>query len=127
MFSLEGQTALVTGGTRGIGQAVAIALAEAGADIILIQRNRSNLETQNAIQALGRRAIIYTADLSDQQSVVGITPAVLEGGHKVQILVNCAGIQRRHPSHQFPNSDWNEVTPNFSFKALFPRYVPNKA
>ncbi|KAM3086703.1 hypothetical protein ACMFMG_000827 [Clarireedia jacksonii] len=109
MFSLEGQTALVTGGTRGIGQAVCIALAEAGADLILIQRSRENLETQKAIEALGRKVTIYTADLASQEEVAGITSTVLKDGHQINILINCAGIQRRHPSHQFPDNDWNEV------------------
>ncbi|KAL3420266.1 2-dehydro-3-deoxy-D-gluconate 5-dehydrogenase 1 [Phlyctema vagabunda] len=109
LFSLQGQTALVTGGTRGIGQAVAIGLAGAGADIILIQRDRSNTATQQAIQALGRKAIIYTADLSSQEEVARLTPSIVQDGHKIQILVNCAGIQRRHPSHKFPDADWNEV------------------
>ncbi len=128
MFSLEGQTALITGGTRGIGQAAAIALAECGADIILIQvwfsnlqhlsyfqltnynqRDRSNTATLQAIEALGRKAIIYTADLSSQAEVAALTPDILKDGHKIRILVNCAGIQRRHPCAQFPDNDWNDV------------------
>ncbi|CAL3962159.1 unnamed protein product [Diplocarpon coronariae] len=109
MFSLEGQTALVTGGTRGIGQAAAVALAEGGADVVLIQRDRTNTATQQAIEALGRKATIYTADLSSPAEVAALTPAVLEDGHKIHVLVNCAGIQRRHPCAQFPDSDWNEV------------------
>lgn len=109
MFSLEGQTAVITGGTRGIGQAAALALAECGADIILIQRDRSNLATLKAIEALGRKATIYTADLSSQAEVAALTPAILKDGHEIRILVNCAGIQRRHPSAQFPDNDWNEV------------------
>jgi len=109
MFSLEGQTAVVTGGTRGIGQAVAIALAECGADIILIQRDRTVTETVNAIEVLGRKATVYTCDLSSQADVAALTPAILKDGHKINILVNCAGIQRRHPSAQFPDNDWNEV------------------
>jgi len=100
---------LITGGTRGIGQAAAISLAEAGADIILIQRDRSQTTTLKAIEALGRKATIYTADLASQAEVAALTPAILGDGHKIHILVNCAGIQRRHPSHQFPDNDWNEV------------------
>jgi 2-deoxy-D-gluconate 3-dehydrogenase len=73
------------------------------------QRDLSNLVTKKAIEALGRKASIYTADLSSPESVASITPSVLKHGHNIQILVNCAGIQRRHPSHQFPDSDWNEV------------------
>ncbi|RDL36711.1 uncharacterized protein BP5553_06063 [Venustampulla echinocandica] len=109
MFSLEGQTALVTGGTRGIGQAAAVALAECGADIILIQRDNTQDATLKLIEATGRKATVYTADLSSQKDVAALTPSILKDGHKINILVNCAGIQRRHPSAQFPDSDWNEV------------------
>ncbi|KAG7130426.1 2-dehydro-3-deoxy-D-gluconate 5-dehydrogenase like protein [Verticillium longisporum] len=95
MFSLEGQTALLTGGTRGIGQSVAIGLAEAGANVLLVQRDTAVTTTRDAIRALGRTSEIYTADLSDPASI--------------RILVNCAGIQRRHPAHKFPDNDFNEV------------------
>jgi 2-deoxy-D-gluconate 3-dehydrogenase len=60
---------------------------------------------------VGRKAIIYTADLSSQAEVAALTPAILKDGHKINILVNCAGIQRRHPSAEFPDNDWNEVMP----------------
>jgi 2-deoxy-D-gluconate 3-dehydrogenase len=108
-FSLEGQTALVTGGTRGIGQAVALGLAEAGADILLVQRDDSNTATRDAVHKLGRKASIYTAELSSPEQVAALTPKILADGHQVRILVCCAGIQRRHPSHQFPDADFNEV------------------
>ncbi|KAI1612450.1 2-deoxy-D-gluconate 3-dehydrogenase [Exophiala viscosa] len=109
MFSLEGRTAVVTGGTRGIGAAMAVALAEAGADIILVQRDTSNTKTKDAITALGRTATIYTADLAQQKDVEGLARDILGDGHDVSILVTCAGIQRRHPSHEFPQSDWDDV------------------
>ncbi|KAK5019063.1 hypothetical protein LTR16_001518 [Cryomyces antarcticus] len=109
LFSLEGQTALVTGGTRGIGQAMTVALAEAGADILLVQRDHSNTQTKSLIESLGRKAAIYVADLSSQDSILALTPTILKDGHKISILLNCGGIQRRHPSHQFPDNDWNEV------------------
>ncbi|KAF1852191.1 NAD(P)-binding protein [Cucurbitaria berberidis CBS 394.84] len=109
LFSLEGQTALVTGGTRGIGQAMAIALAEAGADILLVQRDTSNQTTKQAIESLGRKATIYTADLSSNPSVSALVPAILKDGHRIHILLNCGGIQRRHPADQFPDDDWQAV------------------
>lgn len=109
LFSLEGSLAVITGGTRGIGQAMALALAGAGADIILVQRNESNLDTQKKIEALGRKAFVYVADLADQESVAALAPRILGDGHDVDILVTCAGIQRRHPAHEFPMNDWDEV------------------
>ncbi|KAG5662023.1 hypothetical protein KAF25_004262 [Fusarium avenaceum] len=109
LFSLKGRKAVVTGGTRGIGQAMALSLAEAGADIILIQRDETNLETKLLIEKLGREAIVYTADLSNQEQVENVSKRILGDGHDISILVTCAGIQRRHPAHKFPMSDWDEV------------------
>ncbi|KAK5454236.1 hypothetical protein LTS15_006236 [Exophiala xenobiotica] len=85
------------------------ALAEAGADIILIQRDSSNTSTKLAIESLGRKATIYTADLGNQAEVSSVAPKILADGHDLSILVTCAGIQRRHPSHEFPLRDWDEV------------------
>ncbi|KAK2805852.1 hypothetical protein FQN51_008626 [Onygenales sp. PD_10] len=110
LFSLEGKTALVTGGTRGIGRAMALALAEAGADIILVQRDESNTSTRDEIVSrTGRKASIYVAELSNRESVAGIIPAIVRDGRQVEILLNCAGVQRRHPSERFPDEDWDEV------------------
>ncbi|KAF1836856.1 NAD(P)-binding protein [Decorospora gaudefroyi] len=109
LFSLEGQTALVTGGTRGIGQAMAIALAEAGADILLVQRDTSNQTTKQAIESLGRKATIYVADLSSQPSTSALLPTILSAGHTITILLNCHGIQKRHPAAHFPQQDWETV------------------
>ncbi|XWW94286.1 hypothetical protein V2A60_002229 [Cordyceps javanica] len=109
MFSLEGHTAMITGCTRGIGQAVAVGLAEAGADVVLVQRDTSVVETKNLIEALGRKAWIYTADMAVQEQVAALTPKILADGHEIRILVNCAGIQRRHLCEEFPVSEFNEV------------------
>lgn len=110
MFSLEGRTALITGATRGIGAQMAIALAEAGADIVLVQRHTKNTTTKSEIELLGRKASIYIADLASQEAVLRLTNTILDDKHDIDILVTCAGIQRRHPSHIFPDSDWNEVS-----------------
>ncbi|KAI1354017.1 NAD(P)-binding protein [Xylaria sp. FL0043] len=109
LFSLKGETALVTGGTRGIGQSVAIALAEAGADILLVQRSTTPSETQKSIEALGRKVHIYTADLSSPEAVSSLIPTILSDGHTIRILVNCAGIQIRHPCESFPDADFAAV------------------
>lgn len=109
LFSLNGRTALITGGTRGIGQALALALAEAGADVILIQRNSNSTQTKEEIEKLGRKAWIYEADLGDRTQMKGIVKRVLDDGHDIDILVNCGGIQRRHAAEVFPDDDWDEV------------------
>ncbi|RMZ80215.1 hypothetical protein DV737_g3095, partial [Chaetothyriales sp. CBS 132003] len=88
---------------------MAIALAEAGADIILVQRDESNKQTYEQVQKLGRKATIYTADLSDQSSVARIIPDLIKAGNDMHILLTCAGVQKRHDAHEFPNDDWDFV------------------
>jgi 2-deoxy-D-gluconate 3-dehydrogenase len=73
------------------------------------QRDPSNTSTKRAIEYLGRKATIYSADLANQAEVSSVAPKILADGHDVSILVTCAGIQRRHPSHEFPLRDWDEV------------------
>ncbi|THW30157.1 putative 2-deoxy-D-gluconate 3-dehydrogenase [Aureobasidium pullulans] len=109
LFSLEGRTAVVTGATRGIGQSLAYALAEAGADIVLIQRDSKSVTTKEQIEKLGRKVTIYEADLANHDQIKGLIKRIVSDGHDVSILVNCGGIQRRHPPHTFPDEDWNEV------------------
>ncbi|EEA25449.1 hypothetical protein TMatcc_006325 [Talaromyces marneffei ATCC 18224] len=118
LFSLEGRTALVTGGTRGIGQAMAIALAEAGADVVLVQRDESNTTTRDEITKLGRKALIHAAELSDREAVKKVIPTLVQQGVQPDILLNCAGIQRRHPSEKFPDEDWDEVI-NINLTSVF--------
>jgi 2-deoxy-D-gluconate 3-dehydrogenase len=111
LFSLEGRTALITGATRGIGQALALALAEAGSDIVLIQRPGSkDTTTKTEVEKLGRKATIFHADLGSADEIRGLVKKITDAGHDIDILVNCGGIQRRHPAHQFPDEDWNEVS-----------------
>ncbi|KAI1419284.1 hypothetical protein F5Y12DRAFT_275934 [Xylaria sp. FL1777] len=109
LFSLRGHLAVVTGATRGIGQSMALALAEAGSDVILIQRDERNLETKQKIEALGRKVFVYTADMGAQDQVEGLAKRIRDDGHDVDILVTSAGIQRRHPAHAFPMNDWHDV------------------
>lgn len=74
-----------------------------------VQRDESNQSTKQQIEKLGRKCKIYTADLADQSSVASLVPKITGDGYNISILLNCGGIQRRHPSHQFPDNDWNEV------------------
>ncbi|KAB5559816.1 hypothetical protein GE09DRAFT_1114535, partial [Coniochaeta sp. 2T2.1] len=73
------------------------------------QRDESSTQTRDSILALGRKAQIYTADLSSAPDVSSLVPRILSDGHQIRILINCAGIQRRHPCHLFPDSDFQEV------------------
>ncbi|CAL1699104.1 unnamed protein product [Somion occarium] len=115
LFSLIGQNVLITGATRGIGAACALALAEAGASICLVQRpGSSNLETYNAIKALpgdGDRVVkIVECDVSDMASVRALFGKALDVmGGEIHVLVNCAGIQRRSPATEFSEQDWDDV------------------
>ncbi|KAG1846059.1 hypothetical protein DFJ58DRAFT_799677 [Suillus subalutaceus] len=115
LFSLAGQNALITGATRGIGAACALALAQAGASICVVQRHPSpdaepNMDTVNAIRALGANAEVVYCDLGNLDSVRELFPKALElMGGNIHILVNCAGIQRRSPSVDFPEKDWDDV------------------
>ena len=121
LFSLEGRTALITGATRGIGQALALALAEAGSDIVLIQRPGSkDTTTKTEIENLGRKASIFHADLASADEMKGLVKEITDSGHDIDILVNCGGIQRRHPAHQFPDEDWNEVSNAHACIAMHP-------
>ncbi|GAM34212.1 short-chain dehydrogenase [Talaromyces pinophilus] len=108
LFSLIGKTALVTGATRGIGQAMAIALAEAGADIVLVQRNLDQTSTKKAIESVGRKCDIVTADLSDRKNVQGLIASVVND-HRIDIMVNNAGIMRRMEAADFTEEAFDEV------------------
>ncbi|OAA65406.1 Aldehyde/histidinol dehydrogenase [Niveomyces insectorum RCEF 264] len=108
LFSLAGKTALVTGGTRGIGQAMAIGLAEAGADIILVVRSTSPSETKKAVEALNRKCYTFTCDMTDRAAVAGLVPAVT-AAHRVDILVNVAGILNRIPAVDYPLEVYDNI------------------
>lgn len=105
-FRLDGKIALVTGGTKGIGKAMALALAEAGADIAAVSR-RPDPDLEKAILALGRRYLHHSADLTKREETRKVIPAVVESLGDVDILVNNAGIIRRSPAIEHPESDWD--------------------
>lgn len=118
-FKLDGRVALVTGAARGLGQGMALALAEAGADIVGLDRNRSE-ETQGAVTALGRRYSQVVCDLGtasvDMLNQI-VAKIVAELG-RLDILVNNAGIIRRTPALEFSESDWDDVL-QINLKAAF--------
>jgi len=109
LFSLEGKTALVTGASRGLGRAIALALAEAGADVICASsRPGGTAETATACRAHGRSAHELHADLGDGADRQRLLDEIDALG-PVDILVNNAGTIRRHPAHAFPDDDWHAV------------------
>ncbi|QWU13302.1 2-deoxy-D-gluconate 3-dehydrogenase [Paenibacillus sophorae] len=108
-FSLEGKLAVVTGGNRGLGQGMAIALAKAGADIVSVQRSGESPETLALVEALGRRCYAVACDLAELQTGEDLAANIEDQFGPVDILVNNAGIQRRHPAEQFPLEEWDLV------------------
>ncbi len=92
-MTLEGRCALVTGGSRGIGRAISLALAKAGADIVIFYRRREDeaKETVAEIKALGRRAFAFQSDVTDDEQVKAVVPQAVAALGKVDILVNNAG------------------------------------
>jgi 2-deoxy-D-gluconate 3-dehydrogenase len=109
MFRLDGQVALVTGSSRGLGAAMALALADAGADVVLHDRCCSG-ETERAIrEKTGVRTTCIVADLLDRAATVKLVADAVDAMGKVDILVNNAGIIRRAPAAEHEDLDWDEV------------------
>lgn len=109
MFSLSGKLAVVTGGNRGLGRGIALALANAGADIVSIQTGEDAPVTRAEVTALGRRFFSYACDLSTLQDATPLAERIESECGPVDILVNNAGVQRRHKAEDFPLSDWDFV------------------
>ncbi len=110
LFSLEGKTAVVTGGTSGIGRAIAIGLAEAGADVVATGRRQQQMEEVAAeIEARGRKTLRQIADVRDRASLERLLAASLEKFGKVDILVNCAGIAKRTPTLEASEDEWRDI------------------
>ncbi len=116
-FKLNGKKAIVTGGSRGLGQGIAVGLAEAGADVALVDVLEMS-DSKAAIEKLGRRCIAITADLSKKECVDDIVKKTVDGLGGVDILFNNAGIIRRAPITEFTEKDWDDVM-NINLRTLF--------
>lgn len=109
-FKLDGRVALVTGGGRGIGRAIALALAHAGADVAISGRTISQLQsTAEEISGLGRKSLAITADVSKLQDIENMVRTVVNEFGRLDILVNNAGINKRVPSLEVTEELWDSI------------------
>lgn len=118
-FSLKGKTALVTGCSKGIGEAMAIGLAEAGADIIGVSSSlKADSEVAKNVQSLGQQFTAYQADMSDRNSIYQFIDQVQKNHPQVDILINNAGTILRAPAAEHPDEYWDRVI-NINLDAPF--------
>lgn len=109
-FDLHGKCAVVLGGTSGIGKALALGLAEAGADVVASSRSEAGVHTTaEEIRSLGRNTLAFTVDVSDRSSIAALHDAVLGRFSQVDILVNSAGITKRLPSLDWTDDVWDAI------------------
>lgn len=110
LFDLSGRVAVVAGGTTGLGHAVALGLAAAGADVVATSRRQAQVEqAAGEIEALGRRTLRLTSDVQDRGSLVALHDAILAAFGKVDILVNAAGVTHKSPTLEADEADWSRV------------------
>ncbi|OMF36002.1 2-deoxy-D-gluconate 3-dehydrogenase [Paenibacillus sp. FSL H8-0548] len=109
LFDLTGKTAIVTGAGRGLGEAIALGLAQAGADVALVTNSTPADKVANAVRELGRKAITIQADVSDRTKLAGIVERTVDELGRIDILVNNAGIIRRTPAAEHSYEDWQAV------------------
>jgi len=118
-FRLDGKVALVGGGTRGLGQAMALALAAAGADVCVVGRGPSGLtDTAEAITRLGRKGAWFAADLTDEAQVERLVSYMLDTYGRIDILVNSQGTVELQPTEEFDTEAWQRVI-DVNLKSLF--------
>jgi carbohydrate kinase (thermoresistant glucokinase family) len=110
LFDLSGKTAVVVGGTSGIGLAMAVGLAEAGADVVASSRRQEQVDEAAAlIEGRGRKALRLTSDVGDRATLQHLLDETVKAWGKVDILINCAGKIKRAPTVDFPEDVWNDI------------------
>lgn len=107
-FDLTGRVAIVTGAYKGLGRGMAIGLAEAGADVVLVDREEAN-KTADAVRSFGRKTLTLSADLMSIDPIPLILQKTIEAFGKVDILINNAGTIRRTPAIDYSEKDWDNV------------------
>lgn len=116
-FDLTGKNAIVTGASRGIGKSLAISLANAGANIVIIDVMRDE-QTEQEIKKYNVTCETITFDLSHFEKYADLISSIIQKYQHIDILINNAGIQRRYPSVDFPKHDWDLVI-NINMNAVF--------
>jgi len=110
LFSLAGKRALVTGASRGLGQAISCALAQAGADVVCVStRTEGTNDTAQAVRSAGQKAWQLAADLAQPDQVLALLEQAQQQAGEIDVLINNAGTIRRHPAQDYPLSDWQLV------------------
>jgi NAD(P)-dependent dehydrogenase (short-subunit alcohol dehydrogenase family) len=110
LLDLKGKTAVVIGGTSGIGLALTRGLAQGGADVVPTGRRADHVRAAaDEVEALGRRSLVQTCDVTDNASVEQLLLSACREFSSVQILVNCAGRTKRTPTLDVPESEWNAI------------------
>ena len=110
LFDLKGKTAVVVGGTSGIGLAMAVGLAEAGADVVASSRRAEQVEeAAKAIEAKGRKSLRLTSDVGDRASLEALLDGTVKEFGKVDILINSAGKIKREPTLTVPEETWDDI------------------
>jgi len=117
-FRLDGKVAVVTGSGTGLGEGMAIGLAEAGADVVGVYNRHAPEAAKSAVEKLGRRFLAVQADLASVEPISRIVETAVTELGRLDILVNDAGIIRRAPSIEYSEKDWDEVM-NINLKSLF--------
>jgi len=109
-FDLTGRTAIVLGGTSGIGRALVDGLVEAGADVVASSRRQDQVDaTALAIEERGKRTLRLTSDVTDRTSLETLRDAALEAFGKIDILINCAGRTHRRPTLEVDDAEWQGI------------------
>ena len=118
-MKLEGKIAIITGGATGLGKAMALEFANAGADIVVCSRNKENIKKmRDEIKALGRRSLAIAADVCINEQVVNMVKQVIDEFGRIDILVNNSGTSRHSPIIDLAEDDWDLVT-NTNLKGVF--------